>query len=105
MRGSRFDSWTRRRFGLTAGALAAAHFGLSNLSADARKKHKRRKHKKRCRKLGETCTDGGRACCSGRTCGGDPALGTFCCQQGGETCSGNEDCCNRQCFQGACALN
>jgi hypothetical protein len=99
MSGSRFDHWTRRRFGLAAGALAAGRFGLAELSADAKK------HKKRCKKLGESCVDGGRKCCHGRTCGGDPALGTFCCKQGGETCSGNGDCCNRQCIEGTCALN
>jgi hypothetical protein len=27
MDGARFDAWTRRRFGLTAGGLAAALFG------------------------------------------------------------------------------
>lgn len=101
----RFDSWTRRRVGLAAGGLAVALADLSPV--DAKKKRKRRKNKKRrkCKKLRESCVDGGRRCCHGRTCGGDPANGTFCCQQGGESCSGNGDCCNLQCLQGACALN
>jgi hypothetical protein len=105
MDGSRFDSWTRRRIGLAAGGMAATLAGL--FSADANKKKKRRKNKKRrkCKKLRESCVDGGRRCCHGRTCGGNPANGTFCCQQGRESCRGNGDCCNLQCFQGACALN
>jgi hypothetical protein len=103
MSGPYFDSWTRRRFGLVAGALATSRIGAADLTVDAKKKHKHKK--KRCKKLGESCTDGGRRCCNGRTCGGNPANGTFCCKQGGTPCSKNRDCCNEQCFEGACALN
>ena len=102
---SPFVSWTRRQLGPAAAGLAVVlaslvHFG----PIDAKKKHSKHK-KKRCNKLGESCVDGGRRCCHDRTCGGDPALGTFCCKQGGAPCSKNGDCCNRQCFQGACAPN
>ncbi len=106
MDGARFESWTRRRVGLMAAGIVAS---LADLyPAIAKKKRKRRKNKKKrrkCKKLRESCVDGGRRCCHGRTCGGDPANGTFCCKQGGESCSGNGDCCNLQCFQGECALN
>ena len=104
MNGSHFDSWTRRRLGLAAGGLAGLLLGLPGEARKKRRKRRRNK-KKRCKKLGQPCTDGGRRCCHGRTCGGDPALGTFCCKQGGEPCKKDGDCCNRQCFQGSCALN
>lgn len=96
----RFTSWTRRRFGLAMGSLTISLAGL----ADARPIDARNK-KKRCKTLRQSCNPAGRRCCDGRTCGGDPALGRFCCKQGGEPCRGNGDCCNVQCVQGLCALN
>lgn len=59
----------------------------------ARKKHRRRK--KWCRKLGATCTVGGkRRCCAGRPCGAvadDPQ--TLCCQGENAPCQEDRDCC------------
>ena len=42
---SRFDAWTRRRFGLAAGGLSASLLGLVSLD-DAAAKKKRKKKKK-----------------------------------------------------------
>lgn len=48
MDGSRFDAWTRRRFGLAAGGLAASLFGLLSLDGgNARKRKRKRKNKRR----------------------------------------------------------
>jgi hypothetical protein len=90
--------WTRRRLGAVA-IVASTLLAAEPASA------KRRRRKKRCKKLRQPCQDGGRKCCKGRTCGGNPANGTFCCQQGGEPCKGDGDCCNEQCVDGLCALN
>jgi hypothetical protein len=102
-----FGAWSRRRVAIAASGLMASlvsFLSFPDTSAGKKRKNKKKKRRK-CKKLRESCVDGGRRCCHGRTCGGDPANGTFCCQQGGESCSGNGDCCNLQCFQGACALN
>ena len=103
----RFDALART---LSAGAsrrgalrgLVAAVVALA-ITGDAEARKRRRK-KKRCRKLRQPCRPEGRKCCNGRTCGGVPP-DHFCCQQGGEPCKGNGDCCNRQCFAKTCALN
>jgi hypothetical protein len=48
MDGSRFDTWTRRRFGLAAGGLATALLGLVTLDdLEARKKRRRKKKKRK----------------------------------------------------------
>lgn len=81
-----------------AGALAAVSSGmLVRLGfSDGATARKRRK-KKRCRKLGDTCTVGGkRACCNSRTCRavggyGDPQ--TFCCLENSAPCQEDRDCC------------
>ncbi|MGH2618030.1 MAG: tail fiber domain-containing protein [Thermomicrobiales bacterium] len=92
MDGSRFDRWTRRRFGRLAGGAAAALFGSA--TADAKKKRRR---KKRCKKLGDTCTPGGkRRCCGNLRCDktlvGNPSV--LCCKGEGESCGGHIDCCD-----------
>ena len=100
MNSPRFASWTRRRIGLAVAGFMASLGGLTNADpAGARKKKK-----KRCTRLGKACIPEGRRCCHGRTCGGPPEA-RFCCEQGGEACSGNGDCCNLQCIDGLCALN
>lgn len=102
MNGGSFDAWSRRRVGMVAGGLAASLLGIVPSEDTAAKK--KRKKKKRCKKLRESCNPEGRTCCNDRTCGGPPEA-RFCCQQGGESCDGNGDCCNQTCIQGACALN
>ena len=93
---TRFDAWTRRRFGLAAGGVLAPLLGLARTEQAVARK--------RCRKLGKPCVIGGRRCCKGRTCGGPPP-DRFCCKQGGESCKKPRHCCNLTCFRGKCALN
>ena len=88
----RFDAWTRRRFGLTGG-LAVFAVRLGSMTPVAAKK-------KRCKKLGDECTPGGkRKCCGDRKCGevaGSP--GFFCCKKPHKPCSVSTECCgNRVC--------
>jgi hypothetical protein len=65
---SRFDAWTRRRFGMAAGGLLAALAGLGPGAATVAKKRKRKKCKKRELTCGKHCAKG--ECCPGRqTCG------------------------------------
>lgn len=58
---------------------------------------RKRRRKKRCRKLGQTCAvSGKRACCAGRTCsavGGDGDPQTFCCLENSAPCQQDRDCC------------
>ena len=80
------------------GLLGLALGGIRATRADAGSKHRQRRRKKtRCRKLGETCTIGGkRGCCAGRTCspiGLDNDPRTFCCLDNGAPCEQDRDCC------------
>jgi hypothetical protein len=92
MDGPRFDTWTRRRFGLASGgALAAVLAPAVSSDADARKKKK-----KRCRKLLQSCEPQGKAnaCCRGLGC--DPVsgeTGLHCCLGRQERCSSPAECC------------
>jgi hypothetical protein len=89
---SRRESVARLLATVSGGLLVS--LGLAE-DASARKKHRRKK--KRCRKLGQTCTIGGkRVCCNSRTCDtvgidGDPQ--TFCCVDNGAPCQQDGDCC------------
>ncbi len=78
----------------TSGVSLLAALGIVE-ETTARKKHRRKK--KRCRKLGDTCTIGGqRACCDGRTCspvGLDNDPQTFCCLDNLAPCEQDRDCC------------
>ena len=92
MDGSRFDVWTRRRFGAAAGGLAASLLGLAHLDAVQAKKH----HKKRCVKLLKSCNPGGRKCCHGNRCesldlGSEGSF--FCCKPADKPCQTNSECC------------
>jgi hypothetical protein len=98
--GTRFDAWTRRRFGLATGGAVAGLLGLASLhEAEAKKKNKKkRKKKKQCKKLGQGCDTSvkKKKCCSERQlCSTIQGQGsrTFCCKQNGEGCSRDEDCC------------
>ena len=64
MDGTRFDAWTRRRFGAVAGGLAGSLLMLAGHDdAEAKKK------KKKCKKLGQPCQPGGkRKCCHHNLC-------------------------------------
>jgi hypothetical protein len=101
MDGSQFDVWTRRRFGAAAGGLAAALLGLAQLDDAQAKKH----HKKRCKKLFESCTPGGRKCCQGNLCESLDAgsKGSFlCCKAKGKPCQTGQCCPEFDCLEGFC---
>jgi len=93
MESARFDLWTRRRFGLAAGGAVGLLTGLTSLGvADARNRPRK---KKRCKRLRDTCTQGGkRKCCKRLTC--DEVLGSpgfFCCKQPHTPCVDQAECC------------
>jgi hypothetical protein len=102
MDGSRFDAWTRRRFGAAAGGLAGSLLGLAAFTGTAAKK--------RCRKLGEPCKQDGsrkKKCCKGKglQCREDPPLEFRCCRKGGEPCTDSGEasqCCSLDCREGTC---
>lgn len=89
MDGPKFDSWTRRRFGLAAGGALAALTGLAGVGA--------KKKRKRCRKLGRKCKPGGkRKCCGQLKCdatGFASQLPKVCCKTKGKPCADERDCC------------
>ena len=93
MNGSRFDGWTRRQVGLATGALAAA-LGFAAVD-DAVAKRKRRR--KRCRKLHQTCTleSNRKRCCKPLRCQDetfDPDIGS-CCRPVQTPCESENQCC------------
>jgi hypothetical protein len=94
---SRFDTWTRRRFGLaTTGAVAAALGLFAVDDAEAKRKKRKRKKRKRCIELTKPCHVGGRKCCHNHECKtfNAGASGTFfCCSGAGNPCSSGEPCC------------
>jgi hypothetical protein len=104
MDGSRFDAWTRRKFGLAAGGAVAALVGMTGLTDTEAKKKK----KKKCRKLGQTCdinTKNQKCCKKNEDCAQVQGLGSsnFCCKPHNANCSVNTDCCgNRKCSGGIC---
>ena len=124
---TRFDTWTRRRFGLAAGGTAAAvlggllgTIGLGEEDAEAARKHRnnnknrksnKRKRDEKCRKLGNACDDNRRnqQCCNdNQLCAQVSQLGsgTFCCKQNGSNCQGDSDCCGRnRCRNGVCQVS
>ena len=105
MDGSRFDGWTRRRFGLASGGIATAGLlgllGLDWEEAEARRRRRRKKRKKRrCQRLQQPCDQSRRTqdCCNVNfLCAQVPSLGSgnFCCKQAGQGCSVDNDCCGR----------
>jgi hypothetical protein len=100
MDGSRFDAWTRRRFGLAAGGLAGALLGLVGRD-DAVLSKKKGKKKKRCRRAGQGCTSGKkRKCCKNLDCQSIEARGgaKLCCREVGGSCSlETQECCSGLC--------
>ncbi len=99
MDGTRFDAWTRRRFGLATGGGIAALLALA--AAETAEAKKRKKRKKRCRKLGRTCKPGGkRKCCGTLKCDRisfEPNPKNRCCRKAGQPCSDDLDCCQNLC--------
>jgi hypothetical protein len=109
--GTRFDAWTRRRFGMATGGALAGLLGLSQLDSEAAKrhgnhnnnhknkhKHKNKNKKKKCRKLGQSCDTSvkKKKCCnSSQLCSTIKGQGsqTFCCKQITQSCQNTVDCC------------
>lgn len=96
MDGSRFDTWTRRRFGLAVGSLAASTIGFGAHDAEA---GKRKKRKKRCKKLRHICQPGNtkKRCCKNQdlVCGVILSQeGNHCCRPSQGRCATVADCCD-----------
>jgi gas vesicle protein len=90
MDASRFDAWTRRRFGLVAGGSIASLAGLSLLAdADAKKKKK----KKKCRKSLQPCGGKKKKCCKNLTCSDTLTADSVCCKPTAGTCTDQSECC------------
>src|SRR3954469_16468748 len=125
---SRFDAWTRRRFGYGAGGLAASLLGVAGAgeaegegkgkknrkkrdkgdARDAAKhlhdaKHKNHGHhhkhkKKKCKKAGTGCNPNNPRCCASLHCQAIPGFG------GQRCCNENNVSCSRdqECCSGLC---
>jgi hypothetical protein len=95
MDGQGFDRWTRRRWGSLAGSAIAALFGWT--AAEVAGKDGKKRRKRRCKRLGETCRPGGkRTCCGELACdatGIDGQLPKVCCRSLGKPCSKPRECC------------
>ncbi|MGH2617060.1 MAG: hypothetical protein ACRDJC_17635 [Thermomicrobiales bacterium] len=104
MDSSRFDAWTRRRFGLATGGAVAVVLSLSTIDGAKAKKTKR---KRRCKKLGGLCKPSGkRTCCGQLRCDKKiPTAPSFCCQKLGASCTDSLHCCgDTGCVDGECIL-
>jgi hypothetical protein len=89
MDASKFDAWTRRRFGLLVGGVAS-FAGLSALdTADARKK---RKKKKKCKKSLQPC-GGKKKCCKKLRCADTFGAQSVCCTPLQGACENESTCC------------
>jgi hypothetical protein len=98
MPSSRFDAWTRRRFGTASVGALAGLLGVSGQKAMlARKKKKRGKQRKRpCEKLGTRCNPNNdkQLCCGALYCQNVPDLGgNRCCKSLHLSCLRDADCC------------
>src|SRR5690349_2141296 len=106
MDGSRFDAWTRRRFGLIAGGLATTLFGWTVPQVARAKKKKKHKKRSTCLPLGDVCNpSGNRICCQSLTCKPVPAFdnSNHCCQDViGTPCAAPSDCCSGICLDHEC---
>ncbi|MCC7021923.1 MAG: hypothetical protein IT338_03805 [Thermomicrobiales bacterium] len=103
MDGSRFDAWTRRRFGLAAGGLAASLLGLAGFEETEAKRKK-----KRCKKLNKPCKPKGKKkrCCKKLSCSAPfGAPDNHCCRAGANvpcTTATAGECCTRRCNGNTC---
>ena len=105
MDADRFDAWTRRRFGRTAAGVFAALLGASALkSGHARKRHRSKRRRWPCEKLGTPCnpTNDKQVCCGALFCQIVPERGGYrCCKTLHLACSGDADCCGNLVCAGA----
>lgn len=104
MIGTRFDAWTRRRFGLAAGGVLAALTPIVELDSAAGTTNKvgtkpnKKRRKRRCRGVRQQCRPKKktRRCCAGLRCDETIALNGLarrCCRQPREACADVADCC------------
>jgi hypothetical protein len=87
MEESRFDTWTRRRFGLATGGAAVALMGLAGRNGALAKKKKKKKCKGGKKKCGKKCILKTQ-CCVDTDCptGADCVSGTCVCPSGTTNC-------------------
>jgi hypothetical protein len=115
MDGSRFDAWTRRRFGgAIAGALVAAlgqtagHEAAGKARKQKGKRNKPRFRHRRCEAHRTRCNphNDRRLCCAPLACGQVPQLGGYrCCARRFQPCTLDLDCCNNTvCRDGVCDI-
>ncbi len=108
MNGSRFDTWTRRRFGLAAGRMVVTLAPLASpKDADGKKdKNKSKKRKKRCRKVGQVCRQSGKRkqCCTGKVCADFDGQNFRCCKNLGQSCTAGGECCSGWCIEDTCGV-
>jgi hypothetical protein len=106
MNGSRFDAWTRRRFGLAAGNAAAALLGLTGGRSNpvvAKKNSKPKTCKKGKKKCGKKCIAKSK-CCGG--CGGQTCCDGKCrdLANDGANCGACGNVCSFMCVAGECTV-
>jgi hypothetical protein len=104
MNDTRFDDWTRRRFGLVAGGglvalLVAGHLDEVAARKRQRKRKRRRQPKPTCAGAGNSCAESDPDCCAGLECGfitpgSDEAT---CCRPDGAPCTPETACCSTNC--------
>jgi hypothetical protein len=98
---SRFDAWTRRRFGIATAGIVAGLLGLGerdDAPAKRKRKRKRRKQKQKpkCEQHRTRCNpkNDKELCCGGLACDEVPELGGHhCCRQLFGDCQQDSDCC------------
>ena len=96
MTATRFDAWTRRRFGGAAAGAMASWLGTTDARAKPGKNKKRKSRKKTCEALGTPCNPRTkqRTCCAALHCLMIPALGHHrCCRPLFEPCTDDGECC------------
>lgn len=106
MHDSRFDDWTRRRFGLVAGGGLAALLVVGHPDEAASRKRKRKRKRRRnpqprCAGAGRPCvdTDPDPGCCAGLACEwlALDSDGATCCHPDGAQCTPETPCCSTNC--------
>jgi hypothetical protein len=103
MDGSGFDAWTRRRFGLAAGGLAASVAAMAGLG-DARAAKKKKKKGTNCCLRGKNCGTPGttdKKCCTNFRCSNNPE--ECFCKSANQPCMFNVQSCSNKCLSTGCA--
>jgi hypothetical protein len=85
---TRFDSWTRRRFGVAVGGLSGALLAMTGGAATEAKKKKKCKKTTCCTAVRGSCSTSDE-CCSPATCGQRTGIEgiTVCCIPAGQPCT------------------